>query len=122
VDQFHEFVDRAGPVYHGPSVDGRPELAGPWPPAAPVLKSASQGAEDGETGSGNPLRASPEGDRQQGGWAMEGTMAAVGVPLRGSLELRERQRRERGGAVLFGGAPGGFYRAGEGAHAPGDGG
>jgi hypothetical protein len=43
------------------------------------------------------------------------------VPVRGSLELRERQRRERGGAVLSGGAPGGFYRAGEGAHVPGDG-
>jgi hypothetical protein len=43
------------------------------------------------------------------------------VSVRGSLELRERQRRERGGAVLSGGAPGGFYRAGEGAHALGDG-
>jgi hypothetical protein len=53
---------------------------------------------------------------------MKGTVAAVGVPVRGSLELRERQRRERGGAVPSGGAPGGFYRAGEGAHAPGDGG
>jgi hypothetical protein len=53
---------------------------------------------------------------------MKGTAAAVGVPVRGSLELRERQRRERGGAVPSGGAPGGFYRAGEGAHAPGDGG
>jgi hypothetical protein len=78
--------------------------------------------EDGETGSGNPLRASPEGGRRQGGRATEGTVAAVGVPMRGSLELRERRRRERGGAVLFGGAPGGFYRAGEGSHAPGDGG
>jgi hypothetical protein len=52
---------------------------------------------------------------------MEGTAVAVGVPVRGSLELRERRRRERGGAVLSGGAPGGFYRVGEGAHAPGDG-
>jgi hypothetical protein len=33
-------------------------------PAAPVLKGASQGAEDGEMGSGNPLRASPKGGRQ----------------------------------------------------------
>jgi hypothetical protein len=53
---------------------------------------------------------------------MEGTAAAVGVPVRGSLELRERRRREQGGAVLSGGAPGGFYRAGEGAHAQGMGG
>jgi hypothetical protein len=49
----------AGSVHRGRSVDGRPELAGAWPPAAPVLKGANQGAEDGETGSGNPLRASP---------------------------------------------------------------
>jgi hypothetical protein len=47
-------------------------------------------------------------------------VVAVGVPVKGSLKLRERQRRERGGAVLSGGAPGGFYRAGEGAHTPGD--
>jgi hypothetical protein len=44
----------------------------------------------------------------------------VSVPVRGSLELRERRRREQGGAVLSGGTPGGFYRAREGAHAPGD--
>jgi hypothetical protein len=42
-----------GSIHHGPSVDGRPELAGAWPPAAPVLKGTSQGAEDGETGSGS---------------------------------------------------------------------
>jgi hypothetical protein len=83
VDQVHESVDRAGPVYLGPSVDGRPELTGAWPPAALVLKGASQGAEDGETGSGNLLRPSPKGGRQQGGWATEGTAAAVSVPVRG---------------------------------------
>jgi hypothetical protein len=52
VDQ--QFVDRVGPVYQGPSVDGRPKLTGAWPPTAPVLKGASQGAEDGKTESGNP--------------------------------------------------------------------
>jgi hypothetical protein len=109
VDQVHESVDRAGPVYLGPSVDGRPELTRAWPLAALVLKGASQAAEDGETGSGNLLRPSPKGGRQQGDRA------------RGSLEQRERRRRERGGAVLSGGAPDGFYRAGEGAHALGDG-
>jgi hypothetical protein len=88
-------VDRAGPVSHGPSVDGRLELTGAWPPAAPVLTGASQGAEDGMTGSGNPLRASPEGGRWQGGRATEGTAAAVSVLIRGSFELR-------GGAVLSG--------------------
>jgi hypothetical protein len=49
-------------------------------------------------------------------------VVTIGVPVRGSLELRERRRRERGGAVLSRGSPGGFYRAGEGAPAPGDGG
>jgi hypothetical protein len=122
VDQVHEFVDRASSVYHGPSVDGPHELTGAWPPAALVLKGASQGAEDGKTRSGNPLRASPWGGRQRGGRAMEGTAMAVSVPVRGSLELRERQWRERGAAVLSRGASGGFFRAGEGAHAPGDGG
>jgi hypothetical protein len=122
VDQVHESMDRTGPGYDGSSMDGRPELAGAWPPATPVLKGANQGVEDGKTGSGNPLRASPEGGRRRGGRAMEGTAAAVSVPVRGSLKLRERRRRERGGAVLSGGAPGGFYRAREGAHAPGDGG
>jgi hypothetical protein len=94
VDQVHKSVDRAGPVYLGPSVDGRPELAGAWPPAAPVLKGASLGAEDGETGSGNPLRPPPKGGRQRGGRATEGTAATVGVPVRGSLEQRERRRRK----------------------------
>jgi hypothetical protein len=108
-------------VHGGPAVDGSTELAEAWPPVAPGLKGAGQGAEDGETGSGNLLWASLEGGRRRGGQTTEGTATAVGVPVRGSLELRERQRRERGGAVLSGGAPGGFYRAGEGAHAPGDG-
>jgi hypothetical protein len=90
VDQVHESVDRAGPVYHGPSMDGRPELTGAWPPAAPVLKGTSKGAEDEETGSGNPLRAPPEAGRRRGGRATEGTAAAVSVPVRGSLKLRER--------------------------------
>jgi hypothetical protein len=87
VNQVHESMDRAGPVYHGPSVDGRPKLIGAWPPAALVLKGASQGAEDGKTGSGNPLRASSEGGRRRGGWATEGTATAVGVLMRASLEL-----------------------------------
>jgi hypothetical protein len=49
-----------GSVHRGPSVDGRPKLIEAWPPTAPVLKVTSQGAEDGEMGSGNPLTASPE--------------------------------------------------------------
>jgi hypothetical protein len=107
-------------VHGGPAVDGSTKLAGAWPPAAPVLKGDNQGVEDEKTGSRNPLWASPEGGRRRGGRASEGTVAAVGVPVSGSFELRERQRRERGGEVLSGGAPGGFYRAGDGAHAPGD--
>jgi hypothetical protein len=31
VDQVHESVDRADPVYHGLSVEGRPKLTGTWP-------------------------------------------------------------------------------------------
>jgi hypothetical protein len=31
-----------------PAVDGGTELAGAWPPAAPVSKGAGQGAGDGE--------------------------------------------------------------------------
>jgi hypothetical protein len=53
----------SGSVHHGPSVDGQPELTETWPPTAPVLKGASQGAEDGEAGSGNPLSASSEDER-----------------------------------------------------------
>jgi hypothetical protein len=41
-------------------VDGRPELAGAWRPATPVLKGVSKGAEDREMGSGNSLGRSPE--------------------------------------------------------------
>jgi hypothetical protein len=108
-------------VHGGPVVDGGTELTGAWPLAAPLLQGTGQAAEDGETGSGNPLWASPEGGRWRGGQAMEGTAAVVSVPVRSSLKLRERQRRERGGAVLSEDAPGGFYRAGEGAHVPGDG-
>jgi hypothetical protein len=59
-------------VHHGPSMDGRPELAGAWPSAALMLKGTSQGAEDGETESGNPLRASQEDGRRRGGRATEG--------------------------------------------------
>jgi hypothetical protein len=53
-----------GSVHHGLFVDGLPELARAWPLAAPVLKCTSQGAEDGETGSRNPLRASPKDGRR----------------------------------------------------------
>jgi hypothetical protein len=49
-----------GSVHCGPSVDGRPKLIEAWPPTTPVLKVTSQGAEDREMGSGNPLTASPE--------------------------------------------------------------
>jgi hypothetical protein len=84
-----------GSVHHGPSVDGRPELAGAWPPAAPVLKGASQGAKDGEMGSGNPLKGLT-GERAVVRWPGDGgeRVAVVDVPVRGSLELRERRRRE----------------------------
>jgi hypothetical protein len=60
VDQVHESVDCTGPVHHG-----RPrEVAGARPPATLGLKVAREGAKDGELGSGNPLRASPEDGRR----------------------------------------------------------
>jgi hypothetical protein len=61
-----------GSIHHGPSMGGRPVLAETWPLAAPVLKCPSQGVEDGEMGSGNPLRASPEDEWWRGGRATEG--------------------------------------------------
>jgi hypothetical protein len=86
-------------------VDGSTELAGAWPPATPMLKGASQQAEDRETGSRNPLWASPEGGRWQGSRATKGMAATVGVPVRGLLELRERQRKQRGGRCYPGVLP-----------------
>jgi hypothetical protein len=65
-------LELTGPVHRGPSMDGRLGLIGAWPPAASVLKGASQGAENGEMGSGNPLRASLEDGRWRGGWATKG--------------------------------------------------
>jgi hypothetical protein len=42
------------------------ELTGAWPVAATELKGTGHG---GETGSGNPFRASPEGVQRRGGRA-----------------------------------------------------
>jgi hypothetical protein len=89
-------------VHGGPVVDGGIKLTEAWPLVAPVLKGAGQGAEDGETGSGNPLWASPKGGRRRGGRATEGTAAAVGVPVRGSLKLREAKEGARRGSAVRG--------------------
>jgi hypothetical protein len=64
MDQVHGSVDH---LWLGPpwTVCGRAARA--WPPATPVLRGASKGAKDGETGSGNPLRASLEDGRRRGG-------------------------------------------------------
>jgi hypothetical protein len=63
---------------------------------------------------GNSMGCSPGHGQQRGGRATEGTAAVVGVPVRGSLRLRERRRTECGGAVLSEGAPDGFYAPGDG--------
>jgi hypothetical protein len=83
-------------------------------------RSDAQGRQPRGRGRGDGVGEPVEG--LTGGQPIEGTAAAVGVPVRGSLELRERRRREQGGAVLSRGAPSGFYRVGEGAHTQGMGG
>jgi hypothetical protein len=47
-------------VHGGLDMDGGTELTGAWPPAALVLRDASQGTGEGEWDAGNPIVRSPE--------------------------------------------------------------
>jgi hypothetical protein len=69
---------------------GRPqELTGARPPATLGLKVVGEGAEDGESGSGNPLRASMEDGWRRGGWAMEGNGGSGRCSVRWGLRTQE---------------------------------
>jgi hypothetical protein len=79
-------VDRAGPVHHSRA----------RPPATPRLKVTREGAEDGESGSGNPLRASPEDGQRRGGRATEGNGGSGRCPVRWGLQTWERAKEDGG--------------------------
>jgi hypothetical protein len=72
------------------------ELTGAWPPAPPGLNVTGEGAEDGESGSGNPLGASPKDGRRRGGRATEGNGGGSWCSVRWWLRTRERAK-EGGG-------------------------
>jgi hypothetical protein len=76
---------------------GRPrELIGAQPLATPGLKVAGEGAEDGESGSGNPLRASLEDGPRRVGRVTEGNGGDGRCSVRCGLQTRERARMGRG--------------------------
>jgi hypothetical protein len=86
---------RPGPPWT--SGQGQPrELTGAQPLATPELKVAGEGEEDGESGLGNLLRASPEDGWWRGGWATEGNDSGGG---RCSVRwgLRNWERAKKGG-------------------------
>jgi hypothetical protein len=94
-------MDHAGPVYHGPSLDGRCELSEAWPLAAPVLKGASQGAEDGKAGSGEPVKGLT-GGRPTARWLGDEGNGGGGRCASERLTRAKREAKEgarRGGAV-----------------------
>jgi hypothetical protein len=72
-------------------MDGWAEVTRAYPPAAPVLKGAGQGVEDGETGLGNTLGHSTEDGTRWVSWATASggsdRMSSVG-----DAPVRERRR------------------------------
>jgi hypothetical protein len=73
----------------GPRWTGSTELAGAWPPAAPMCKDAGQGAGEGEWNAGNLMVHSPMLGRQRGDRSTVVRAAAVGTPVRIALGLGE---------------------------------
>jgi hypothetical protein len=71
-----------------------PELIGAWPLAPRAVEVAGRGLEEEEGSTGVPVLGSPGLGRRRSGGAMMVKAAAVGVPVRGLLKLRERRRRE----------------------------
>jgi hypothetical protein len=71
----------------GPRWTGGTELAGAWPPAAPVCKDAGQGVGEGEWNAVNPMVHSSELEMQRGGRVTVVRAAAVGTPARSTLGL-----------------------------------
>jgi hypothetical protein len=86
----------------GPRWTGGTELAGAWPPVAPVCKDTGQGKGEGEWNAGNPMVHSPELGRQRGDRAMVVRAAAVGTPVRNVLGLGELEMGAGMGAVRRG--------------------
>jgi hypothetical protein len=78
------------------------KLTGARPSAAPVLKCASQRAEDGETGLGNPFRASPEGERRRGGMTMRRRGGGHGCSVGARSSAGEVERRAGEGLLMCG--------------------
>jgi hypothetical protein len=76
-------------VHGGSAVDGGTELAGAWPPTAPVSKGAGQGAGEGEWNARNPMVHSLELGRQRGGRAIALRAAAVRTPVWSVVRLEE---------------------------------
>jgi hypothetical protein len=71
-----------------------PKLIGGWPPAPPAVEVTGRGAKEEEGSTGVPIPGSPGLGRQRSGGTTMMKAAAVGVPVRGSVELRDRRRRE----------------------------
>jgi hypothetical protein len=81
----------------GPWWTGGTELAGAWPPTAPVCKDTGQGVGEGEWNARNLMVHSPELGRQRGGRA-----TVVKTPVRSTLGLREWEMWGGMGAVRRG--------------------
>jgi hypothetical protein len=107
VDQVHVSVDRSGalgPPWTDAGADSGHGgmLTGARPPAAPVRRSSSAGAQNGEGSTGSSSRASTGLERRRGGQATMGKARWCRRLVRERLELGEREMRAGRGAVKLG--------------------